>query len=36
VAIGVDGQSRSGDPRTIPLRDGTHVEVVVTAPTGGG
>jgi hypothetical protein len=36
VAILVDGRPYGGDPRAIPLHDGTEIVVVVTAPTGGG
>jgi len=36
VTVLVDGRPYSGDPRTIPLRNGTRVVVQVTAPTGGG
>jgi len=36
VAVLVDGRPYAGDPRTIPLRDGTQVAVQVTGPSGSG
>ncbi|HKF74939.1 MAG TPA: hypothetical protein VKF59_02260 [Candidatus Dormibacteraeota bacterium] len=36
VAVLVDGRPYAGDPRTIPLRDGTQVAVQVTGPSAAG
>jgi len=36
MVVRVDGTPYGGDPRAIQLRDGTDIEVVVTAPTGSG
>jgi hypothetical protein len=36
VSVQVDGRPFAGDPRTIPLRDGTRVVIQETGPSGGG
>jgi hypothetical protein len=36
TAVMVDGRVHGGDPRAIPLRDGTRITIEVTVPTGGG
>jgi hypothetical protein len=36
ASVRVYGKPHVGDPRTIPLKDGTQVAVEVTGPTYGG
>jgi hypothetical protein len=36
ASVTVDGRVYSGDPRTIPLRDGARIVVQLTGPSGLG